>query len=293
MKILKSNYPNLITALSTQTAQTAKLPLSTVRGSVKERYALSDKYTNQLRAGLDKLSDTKKCKVEDFKNLINEILKPNKINISIAPLKDHWQFGMIKGGSISVDADYQNKITQLGNVVIESTHKSNKGYTIKLPLSKNDTIINDKYSAFHEARHLFDYVCNPKTIDSNLFRVADSEEKVNAYVNTYKAFIADTNILGGRKLIKSIATENLSKLSDEEAIGCLQNIRHTLKTEINAYCDTANYMREKPLTNFMNIYGGNEFMMFHNYPKRLKLANQMLAEHLKQARENLKNKNRI
>lgn len=292
MKVITSYHPNIITQLSTSIDNTAKLPLTVIRGSEKERYAIAGKYAKELRVGLDKVSETRECKVEDFKNLINNILAPNKINFKIEPLISNFNLFQKDTGSIGIDSEYLSSVTPIGSVVIDSTHKINKGYTIKLPLSQNNTVINDKYSAYHEARHLFDYICNPKTIDSNLFRVIDNEKKNKAFLNTYKTFISDTNIFGGKKYIKHVAGKNLKKLSDEEAIGCLQNIRHTLKTEINAYRDTADYMREKPIMNCVHIYGGNEFLFLHNYPKRLTLANQMLADRLKQARDKT-NKNSI
>ena len=90
------------------------------------------------------------------------------------------------------------------------------------------------------------------------------------------------NLFGG---LRKRTSEKLEQLSDDEAIDCLQNIRHTLKTEINAYRDSVEYMQKYPIQNLFMIYGNNEFMLTHNYKKRLKLANEMLAERIKSARE--------
>ena len=108
-------------------------------------------------------------------------------------------FRTYKGGSIAITSDYESKVGKIGDVRISSTHKSIKGYFIKLPLSKN------------------------------------------------------------------------------EAIDCLQNIRHTLKTEINAYKDTDNFTNRHPFQNIFMSYGTAEFQLFYNYPKKLKIANEMLA----------------
>lgn len=285
MRIIRATHPNIITVLTSKIEPEAKLPLAMIKGSPAQRNKLAKSYTAQLVEGLEKVSDKKQCKVSDFIGLINEIIHPAKININVKEVGKQWGFGTYKGGSIGPDVTYENNIKQIGNVVIESTHKNINGYEINLPLSKDKTIIKDKFTALHEARHLFDYICNPKTIDSKTLQVLDDEKKVEAFLGVHKEFVRDMNLLGG---LRERAAEKLNQLSDNEAIDCLQYTRRTLKTEINAYSDALNYMRKYPVRNFFMINGNNEFMLTHNYPKRLKLANEMLAERIKQAREHNK-----
>lgn len=282
MRILKSTHPNIITVLSSKVESTARLPLEISKGSAKQRSQLADYYSKKMEEGLERISDTKRCKVDDFLGLINEIVSPAKIDININPLKNPWRFFSYKGGSINVNSEYYNKINKIGSVVIDSTLERIKGYDINLPLSKDNKVINNKFFAFHEARHLFDYICNPKIIDSKTLKIADSDEKIEAYKKIHKIFLSDVNLFGK---IKENVGEELKIFSDDEAISCLQNIRHALKSEINAYSDTINYMKKYPLTNYFSIYGSNEFLMFRDYPKRLKIANEMLKERLQVARE--------
>lgn len=285
MRIIKTTHPNIITILTSKIEPEAKLPLSMVKGSPAQRDNLAKKYTSRLAEGLEKVSDTKQCKVSDFIGLINEIIHPAKINIKVKEIGRQWGLTTYQCGSIGPDVTYEGKVNQIGNVVIDSTHKRIKGYEINLPLSGDKTVIKNKFSAVHEARHLFDYICNPKTIDSKTLQVLDDEKKAKAFVGVHKEFVRDMNLFGG---LRERAEEKLNQLSDSEAIDCLQYVRHTLQTEINAYRDAGNYMRKHPVKNFFLINGNNEFMLTHNYPKRLKLANEMLAERIKSVRERLK-----
>ena len=290
MRIIKSTHPQIITVLTSRVEPTAKLPLSAIRGTEKERYNLAGKFASQLRDGLDKVSDTSECKVSDFLGLINNIITPHKINLEVKQLKRDFNLFHVTGGSINVSADYTNKLSPIGNIVFDTTHKSMKGYQINLPLTKDNTVIKDKFSAFHEARHFFDSICNPKTIDTRSLKVLDDEVKSEAFFNTYKTLISDMNLFSGTKSLKKKVQKNLAKLSDDEAIDCLQMIRHSLQTEINAYKDAGDYMHKHYSSNFFQISGCNEFMLTHDYPERLKLTNEMLSERLKSARESYKQK---
>ena len=282
MYIAKLQKPNLLKITNITVDKTAKLPYQVVKGSEKSRMEMADRFSMQLREGLDKVSSTRECKLSDFVEIINKIIEPHKINFNILPLKNKFtKFLEYTAGYISQDLGFDGKVYKIGNAIIDDTSINIKGFEIHLPLNKNNTVIRNKFSAFHEARHLFDYICNPKTLGIWNIKIIDDDKKLKAYKKAYSAFIDDFNFLG---FWKKKAAKNLSKLSDEEAIDCLKSIRNTLKSEINAYRDTSDYTYKYPVVNFFEIMGNNDFMLFHDYPKKLKYANKLLKDRLQKAR---------
>lgn len=290
MKIVTSKHPNIITILTSKVENSARLPLSVVRGTEKERYKLAQTYSDELVKELDKISDGKKCKTDDFIRAVDKITSPHKINFQVDKQESKFEIFSKTMGEIGIDYESQDLVKMIGPyTALDSSHYIIKGYSVKLPLNKDKTIIKNKYVALHEARHLFDHICNPKTIDMKSFKLLPFDEKFATRNKVYSAFIRKSiNPFNGDKNLKKTAQAELNKLSDEEAIDCLQDIRHTLRSELNAYGDELNYMSRKRFSNFFHISGCAEFLNTHNYASRLRLANEMLAERLKIARENLK-----
>jgi len=284
MTLKISSQTRLITIIKSTISPDSKLPLKAIQGTEAERYRLAKSFSNQLQKGLEIISSTKQCKTDDFLNLINNIVAPYKIQINIKPLKKRWiNLFEYLGGAIEQDFDISSKLLQEGDKHIDITQIDIKGYNIHLNLSKNNKIIKNKYSALHEARHLFDHICNPKTVDLKASKLINNTKQITAYNNAREAFINGSSIFN---LWKENGMKYLSELSDESVIDCLQEIRNTYKTEINAYQDTLEFMSKHRFKNLFSIIGTNDAINSYDYQNRLKFVNKLLADKLKLLRSN-------
>lgn len=286
MRIVEKLTTELISISTAKITRKTKLPLEMCKGTEKERNALAAKYTKELMVGLDAISHKKLCYVTDFINLINKIVAPAKINFEIKPLEGKFNiFSMIQG-AMGVKINYDKRlVTDKKGVYYSILDRSIDGYKFLLHLSKNEKFIKDKYAALHEARHLFDHICNPKTIMPRFVTLRTAQTKIEAYNKAHDSFLSD---ISSCKKIHKKTTKLLSILSNEEAVNCLQSIRSSLKTEINAYKDSVDYLSQSPLKNIVQLEATYEFLLTHNYKKRLKLANEMLAQYLSKARNEIR-----
>lgn len=282
MNIFKMPNKNTLININCRISDSARLPLSVTRGNVSERANLAQQYSDQLRQGLDKISEGKQCSVQKYKELITQILGGTKINLKISPIKNSKFQGTLRR-----DFYFQSKSHSFGNLTIEQTDANIIGYSMQLPLSKDNTTITNKYTALHEGRHLFDHICNPKTIPMRSCQYIYEDKKLDSFYKIYNGFTQDYRPYLTHSKFKKQIRDELKNISNEEAIDVLQASRQTISTEKNAYKDEMNYLIKRPISNINSYLACCDFLFAMSYDKKYKFANELLAEKLKSARETI------
>lgn len=284
MNITRMKDNNMLSVLNAKVTDFVRLPLSVSRGTEAQRYQKAQEYSDKLARKLDEISGSKSCKSADFILALKSVIAPHKINFS---LKNKVEKGT--RGTIEREVDYDKNYNLLGNCIIEKTDADVVGYNINLELKKKDTVIKDKANALHEARHMFDYMCNPKSILFRSFKFVGDDTRLNNYKNTYDLLVNKCSN-DSMSTIKKQLKENLSQMSNSDGIDTLQSIRRGIRTELNAYNDGQKYMKKHPLKYGIDIVSYWDYMKTMKYNKKLEYVNKLLAEKLQAERNALREK---
>ena len=260
-----------ITTKSTNTS----LSLQIIKGSPKQRNKMASRISRQFYTKLLSVSNSNSCSIKDFCENLNKLLH-NKINFGIFKQENPKYKGSIKHNITGTTCNSNGIISLLID-----------GYKIFLPLDKNGQNITNKFTAIHEARHLFDHVFNPKT---NQYRLQNLYGKID--FESKKDYLSDMfldkldNPVNMKKFEKSVR-ELTETMPDDITIDALQTIRNRLKSEINAYGDEMRSMA-KGLGLFYNLPEIIITKIFLNdnakFKQKLKFANALLKEKLESAR---------
>lgn len=257
--------------------QNTSLPFSIIKGSAQKRNKTADALSKQFYTKLLSASDDKSCTLEIFNVLLNNLLQ-NIINFKVLRKTNPKYRGTIKHNVTGTECDDNGIISLLVD-----------GFKIFLPLDKNGKNITNKFCAIHEARHLFDAVCNPKT---NQFRLQNLYEKIDFEAqkdNISKLFLDTLDNPIRMKDFKSSVRKLIEDMPDTISIDCLQTIRNSLKSEINAYGDEIKSMA-KGSGLFYNLREILTIKLFLHqnakFKQKLKFANKLLKEKLTNARNN-------
>lgn len=253
----------------------AALPFSKIRGNVSARKHLADKYSRKFYKELNSRCNNNTCSVKDFKKALNKTLYPDRIKYCISR-------------EINEDNDGSFEVIRKFNTGQNGGYTVNvKGYRILLPLnSKKDTIL-DKLTAFHEARHFFDYICNPKYSILRTHHLTNAPE-YNSLTNYISDLFVD-NIDKPVKMKKfKVHAETLIKsLPNGMAIELLQNIRYLLQSEINAYRDELRFLLKNG-----KLKSGFELSIdmykYFKFKSKLKFVESLLKNIIRKERESLK-----
>ena len=92
------------------------------------------------------------------------------------------------------------------------------------------------------------------------------------------------------KNFKNETINEMKKLKSEYKIDLLQDLRHALQTEINAYKDEFKFLIKKPKKNFSLIIEWFVFTQeFAKFKQKLKFVNALLKDELSKRRLELRN----
>ena len=280
MKITGAPCKNELINLRINVAASAKLPLSKVRGSAAARDALAAQYSSIYTQELDKLSTNNTCTVENFKKAIKNTLGDNNIKFNVLPVEADVAHGALSKTAKSETKQIKNNVYNVNSQI--------SGYNFYFPLDSTNSVIKNKNITVHEARHFFDYICNPKTITIPTYKLINEKQRLKDFHKVYNSFLKDYTIFRSIKTFKKDVRTRLDKMPNEDAISVLQTVRHSMKSEINAYIDEHKYMRKNPVRNFYGLLHSCNYLAVMRYDKKLKFANELLAEKLKEAKS-LKN----
>lgn len=255
----------------------AKLPLEYVKNTFDKRNKIAKQksiefyknITNECKDGVYSISRIRKC--------IDNLFAPNKINYTIKS-EEREQFSGSIANILSVDKEKQ--ILQYD------------GIALFLPLKKNKTEVENKYTLFHEVRHMIDYLYNPKVKMHRINNLINNEGYSNAtdYIN--KFFMEEISSKTNMKEFRKEASDLIDILPRDIAIETLQKIRSHLITEINAYSDEIHF-RFKGIKNIDDFIDALNLKLSYKlnfkFEDKLKFANKKLNALLKEERASLKN----
>lgn len=264
--------------IKTRILPNAQLPLKFVQNTFEKRNKMAElksrefynEVTNQCKDEVYSIPKIRKC--------IDKLFAPNKINYRIIP-EDKKDFS----GSIGliVSTDKTKQILQYD------------GIALHLPLKNGNTEINNKYTLFHEIRHMIDYIYNPKVKMARISKLIGNEEyaKYTDYLKKY--FMDFITIKTNMNQFKKHASDVIGILPRDVAIDSLQKIRGHLITEINAYKDEIHY-RFKDIKSIKQLNDGFKLKIFYKkrfkFEEKLEFVNNKLKELIKAERELSKEK---
>lgn len=256
--------------------QFAKLPYFYSKGSEKQRMKMAANMSEKFFKELDNHSGGNCCLVNDFCKSLNKVLEPYKImytvekeasrvnNASLAPIAVPKVLG---DGSLNIDY---------------------AGFKFLFPLNKGGDKITNKYPVFHEVRHFFDHISNPKLSQLRLNSIANNMALESRYDNLKNLFADDLLKPVDMKNFKSEVNAILAELPDDVAVDSLQKIRNRLKTEINAYGDELKF-RARGIGIVKYFYDIVNLKMFlctnAKFKTKLRFANKLLKERLEHVRK--------
>lgn len=254
----------------------AKLPLDYVKNTFDKRNKIAKQksiefyknITNECKDGVYSISRIRKC--------IDNLFAPNKINYTINS-EEREQFSGSIANILSVDK---------GKQILQYD-----GIALFLPLKKNKTEVENKYTLFHEVRHMIDYLYNPKVKMHRINNLINNEGYSNAtdYIN--KFFMEEISSKTNMKEFRKEASDLIDILPRDIAIETLQKIRAHLITEINAYSDEIHF-RFKGIKNIDDFIDALNLKLSYKlnfkFEDKLKFANKKLNALLKEEKASLK-----
>lgn len=261
-----------------------RLPLEYIKGTEKMRFAYSTQLTHDLFQKISEIfvinetesytTKTTAVSKEIILEKIQEIL-PQPLNITIANLLDTDKstpdtqgttfFGYCKGEEVCT-------IYQQG---------------IKMPLTENEKIsVDNVWILLHEFTHVMDDIINPKIeireMKTLLYKIFPSD-LFHKYINTDDKKLN----LFNRIILNLKLNKQMRKLTDEQKIDVLQDMRYVIKSEINAYSNMLKYQKEidKNLGINENLKTDEQRSSEYDFNRKLKFINRKLNRTLIKARK--------
>lgn len=246
------------------------------KGSLAQRFALTDKINQKIFGNTVKLYPDKKRNypaevIEECYNFCT----PEDKNVLIKPLK------------ISKDDDYA------GGTNIMRKMDMYVGYFMELPVTKNEKInIRTLPTLMHESTHVLDFLLNPKFLKNDLdfFNKPLSEKCFDFYEKIFYK-LSDKPLLPAQILetAQKEIEEFLETLPVDMKIKFLNFMRYSMRMEEHAYRQDIHYAKilkklGKPVDS-EELTDYNKVLLF---PQKIKIVENLLAKTLKEERLKLK-----
>lgn len=254
-------------------SKSVKLPYNLAKGSEKNRFEQAANLNMQLFKSIKNKFSNSEISFYTLEEYIKKSL-PEEINIEIFE---------------NFFATAQNPAKT--NICIDETSfgKVCSGFRVFLPTKKDYSEMldgSDTYIAFHEFRHFFDQICNPKIT-----------QRMLALQNKYMKKLPDVidffykNIYTSQKFDKNnlnmVLQEFSRKYSNSENIDFLQFFRYIIKTEQNAFGD--GYRFQTLMNKMLSLQNDNLLSAkAYNFSSKIRILEKNLSEQLCLARKNLK-----
>lgn len=255
--------------------QQARLPFDIVKGSVGIRNNKADKYWKRF---LNEYVKEDNSSIDYYKKCIDKALEPNVINYKILPEEREYS------GSIGVNVSLSPH--ENGGLYI-----NHYGYKLSLPIDEATNLIKNPKTAAHEARHLFDYLFQPKIAALRAKYLVNNRE-CDADVEDLRTNILETILAKFKKnVFEKNANDIIDSLPKDVAIEALQKCRYSLKTEKNAYRGEILYLlKTNPLKNMDEILGMIKFCKNCHFQTRIKFVEAKLKTLISQVRADIRRK---
>ncbi len=204
----------------------------------KKSLKIREKTAAELSQGFQKLImqvPDGELTIDKYREMIFSLIPSIKPPIEVIQLNDKNLGGAFQT-MISAEEEENGCVKLLHN-----------GYRVKLDLDGNK-ILSDKHIVVHETRHMFDTVCFPKrAIQRNLEHSIDLNF-ANRITNTVAFFKHPANPLN-----REILDEKLVGFDIETIVGILQQVRHSIQSEVNAYKDEFLFICNSELNPFERV----------------------------------------
>ena len=255
--------------------QQALLPFDIVKGGVGVRNNKADKYWKRF---LNEYVKEDNSSIDYYKKCIDKALEPNVINYKILPEEREYS------GSIGVNVSLSPH--ENGGLYI-----NHYGYKLSLPIDEATNLIKNPKTAAHEARHLFDYLFQPK-IAALRAKYLVNKRECDADVEDLRTNILETILAKFKKnVFEKNANDIIDSLPEDVAIEALQKCRYSLKTEKNAYRGEILYLlKTNPLKNMDEILGMIKFCRNCHFQTRIKFVEAKLKTLISQVRADIRRK---
>ena len=213
----------------------ARIFLPATKRTPKAREAYAAGLSKQFQTLLLK-NNEERITIKDYKDYISQIVKPNIVNIRF----------------IKEDTDGINASISPDIKLYRWKEKPNDYFAdyvgFRMSVRKNkDKLDCSQSTLVHETRHLFDMLCNPKYKMARQYKDFDNDELMHHYLEI-KNFISTPDLYKPKRFlgIKIPSFEKqlrakLEGLKNTEVIDILQISRYHLKSEKNAYADSAKF----------------------------------------------------
>lgn len=164
---------------------------------------------------------------------------------------------------VKVEIVEHTRLKSSGNISLKNSNGNIDGFKLSLPMIKpsEQMLIQDSSTLFHEVRHFFDLIINPKFtarhIQFSLFDILKKRSYSKFYESTLYTINKNKFHQLDRQQKKDFIKAKISKIfkypkiSSREKIAKLQEWRNNLKTEKNAYIDGITYGKKLALAKDM------------------------------------------
>ena len=247
--------------------KTAKLPLSTVKGSVKQRAAMAENlffdFCKNISLNIGNKDRLSTAVVKDcFQNTL-----PSKVCIQFSDIGKSFYDG---------DCRYDG----FTGYMVRGKNRKVVGYNVFLPLdeSKKNIELKNLDILFHEIQHVYDYITNPKTFSRGFYVPKRLQNFYNEKIYPKDAVKLD-------KLETRIQNQ-IKRIPYYKRIDFLQEVRNALQSEINAYNAEEIYsvfsLMHPEHMPVKNVFGAVEYFQFR---EKLAICKKLLKKELCALRE--------
>ncbi|MBE7710616.1 MAG: hypothetical protein E7Z92_00600 [Cyanobacteria bacterium SIG31] len=262
-------------------ADEALVKLPSQYKSAKGRQAFAQILSNSLQEKVLNVPEDK-LTIPTLKKLILEVLKP------VLATKDE---PVLKISSTPDNILYQGILKPIEKILDFNGQKFNTVLGYKMEIPTEDGIIKNPKVFIHEARHLFDRMCNPK-YSVNRFASLDDNSEENIAFSNFIPFLANVTTFSEfnpfmdlKFMMYELVTKLALKcLNREEKMAALQRTRYKLQTEINAYNDMEKFEQ--------SVSGKKKFALDNNsdveylkLEEKLEFINDLLAKTIEKERQ--------
>lgn len=254
----------------------AKLPLERIRGTERQRFKQAELLNKKLIEVLEPSTNGKHLNMLKFTNEIEKILAPDKILFYITKAPENFD------GTIRRVLQYDKYTPEVKTCI--------PNYEMTLPTNGKNQITN-KYTAYHQAKHLFDFLFNPKIAKFRL--KGEYSSFVTPFIENKKMKFEKLLFNFNKRQKKSEIIQQARKLTkeipDELAIDEFQSMRNVLKSKISTHKQDLAYLLKKPFQNRKAIL--NNIRIKPKMKESLNILNELLKNRIAQVR--IKNKRQV
>lgn len=196
-------------------SKTARLPLQYVKGSPSQRAQLSDKLFNDFCDNISFAIKSDTLSINEIKDCFSQTL-PSKIGFQISDI-----------GKIFYNENFG--VDGFTGYMIRGKNRKISGFNIFLPLDKEkkNFHIGHLDILFHEMKHVYDYLTNPKTLGRGFYVPHKLQDFYDDKIYPRDAVSLDK--LGVR------INNKIKRLPYYKRLDFLQDCRASLESEINAF----------------------------------------------------------